>query len=73
MTPKLIATSFVYYVYDRQAYCERRYTGSYLGRKPASRRTLRAFLNKTIKATGVQWQLRGVLVQASYTSEWIAK
>lgn len=73
MAPKLIATTFVYYVYDRVEHCERRHTGSYLGRTIASVRTLRRFLNGNIKQTGVPWNLRAVLVQGSYTSQWIAK
>jgi hypothetical protein len=73
MANKLIATEFVYYVYDDHAYCERRYTGSYLGRKVASVRTLRAFLRETIKSTGVPWRLRGVIPRGNYVSQWIAK
>jgi hypothetical protein len=73
MASKLIATNFVYYVYDDHTHSERRYTGSYLGRTRASIATLRRYLRRTIKATGVSWRLRAVLVQGSYTSQWIAK
>jgi len=70
---KLIATEFVYTVLDDHTGQPVNYLGSYLGRVPASPRTLRAFVRQGIKSTGVPWRIQAVKRTSSYVSQWIAK
>ena len=65
---KLIATNFTYSMLDAIGY-RRVFWGSYLGRKRASRRTLREFSRRN----AAEWKPRIVTIDDSYASEWIAK
>ena len=68
---KLIETVFVYSMLDRYQDREHRgyYQGTYGGRKPASRRTLQAFVN----ANGANFKPLIVSIGGSYRSAYIAK
>ena len=65
---KLIATHFTYSMLDTLGQ-RKTHHGSYLGRKPANRRTIVAFMNRNAK----QWRPKLVELGNSYSSHWIAK
>lgn len=71
MAKKLIATDFVYIMDDGLA--TKPAVGSYLGRKVATRDTLRRFLRRNERACGLNRRIRMVEVTGSYESKWIAK
>ena len=69
---KLICTPFQWTVEDPHG---KRYTwlGSYLGRTPATLRTLRRFCRQGIAQTGAQLRIVSIIPGTSYTSQWIAR
>ena len=65
---KLTATEFTYTMKDAIGR-RKEYRGSYLGRKAASRDTLRRFL----RHNGARFGPRLVSIDSAYISQWIAK
>ncbi len=68
---KLIATDFDYSYTDAFGAVSAR--GSYLGRRAASARTIRAFIRRNWDACHFSAELKSVRIGASWTSPWIAK
>jgi hypothetical protein len=68
---KLIATEFTYTIRWHDGTTTTYTNGSYLGRKPATARTIRAAINSA--RTFARFKLLTVEIQRSYVSRWIAK
>lgn len=66
---KLIATMFTYSMLDTMGR-RKVYTGSYLGRKTATRKTICAFMQKNGTS---QWDSKLLSINSNYASPWIAR
>lgn len=69
---KLIATNFFYTARWSDGKTKEEF-GSYLGRVPASAKTIRAFLLKNARECLTKLELKSVRITGSYISEWISK
>lgn len=70
MPRRLIQTDYIYRAaFD--GYRENR--GSYLGRKTASVRTIRRFLNDNARRHGLPSGVRSVTIVGAHETQWIAK
>ncbi len=72
---KLIATEFDYVLQlEHEHGCSQRTLhGSYLGRKVASVRTLRRFVNASVRQCQTGERIAALVVRGNYVSPWIAK
>jgi hypothetical protein len=73
---KLIQTSFVYTfqtLWDGSPGRVEKASGSYLGRKPASVKTIYGFLRANARAACVPQRILSVVSTGSLVSQWISK